>query len=122
MTDPISNMLAQIKNAQAVNKKTVVIPYSTFKFNLGKVLAKNDYLKKVNKENDFRLKLTLKQNAFEKIKRISKPGQRLYTKAKEIKPVKEGYGKIIISTPQGLMTGQQAKSKNLGGEPICKIW
>jgi len=130
MTDPITDMFNRIKNAQAVNHPTVRIPHSKFKFEVAKVLEKQGYVSKARKQGRKTRKyieLNLKYHedktpVISEIKRMSKPGRRMYVKGNEIKPVKNGFGMSIISTSQGVMPGDQAKKKNIGGELICKIW
>ncbi|MDI6882980.1 MAG: 30S ribosomal protein S8 [Patescibacteria group bacterium] len=128
--DPISNMLIKIRNAQAVRHQTVQFPYSGLKMKLAEILLKEGFLSKVEKERKKPsrwIKVGLKyleenRPAISGLKKISKPGQRLYKKAKEIKKVKGGYGIAVISTSKGLMTDKEARKKKLGGEVICEIW
>ncbi len=133
MTDPIADMLNRIRNAQAVSKKTVVIPYSNLKYEIAKILEKQKLIGKVEKKGRKPkkvLEITLKYSSagqtdssvISNLKRISKPGQRIYTGTKEIRSVRGGYGISIISTSKGLMTNKEAKRKKLGGEIICEIW
>lgn len=129
MVDPITDMLNRIRNAQAVLHPTVDIPFSNLKFEIAKILEKCGFIQKIErrgrKVKKF-IEITLKYNdgmpAIFGLKRISKSGQRIYLKAKELKPVKGGYGMSIISTPGGLMTNKEARKKRLGGEVICEIW
>ena len=129
MVDPISDMLTRIRNAQAVSSKTVLIPFSNLKLNLAKILEKQGLIGKVNVQGRkirkiIEIKLIYKdgESVITSIKRISKPGQRIYIKKDEIKPIRQGYGLTIISTSKGLMTNMEAKKKRLGGEVICEIW
>jgi len=129
MTDPISDMLTSIKNAQAVLKETVEVPFSNFKYEIAKILEKNGFIakaekkgKKIKKLIEITLKYDNKRPAISGLKKISKPGQRIYKKAKELKPVKGGYGIAIISTSKGLMTNKEARKQKLGGEVICEMW
>ena len=132
MVDPISDMLTQIRNAQAIGHTTVDLPFSKIKFSLAEILAKESLIKKISKKGrGIKRKLEIellyedKKNAIPKInqlKRISKPGKREYIKAKDIHPVLAGRGINIISTSKGLMTGKEAKKKELGGELLCEIW
>lgn len=132
MVDPISDMLTQIRNAQAIGHTTVDLPFSKIKFSLAEILAKEGLIKKISKKGrGIKRKLEIellyedKKNAIPKInqlKRISKPGKREYIKAKDIHPVLAGRGINIISTSKGLMTGKEAKKKELGGEVLCEIW
>lgn len=138
MTDPITDMLNRIRNAQAVFHETVAIPFSKFKYEIAKLLEREEYIDKVelkNKKNkkviDIKLKYdtianskgtNIKIPSISGLKRISKPGQKIYVSTNEIKLVYRGYGMAIISTPKGLMTAKEARKKNFGGEFICKIW
>ncbi len=129
MTDPISDMLNRIRNAQAVLKETVNIPFSNLKYEIAKILKKEGFVEKVEKKGrktkrmiEITLKYENKTSVISGLARISKPGQRVYFKAKKIKRVKEGYGIAIISTSKGLMADKEARKEKLGGEVICKIW
>ncbi|MDP1629336.1 MAG: 30S ribosomal protein S8 [bacterium] len=130
VTDPIADMLTRIRNAQAVGQKTVELPFSKFKFELAKTLKKEGFiqeaLKRGKKSSRRSLEITLKYQEdapqISEIKRISKPGRRFYVSCKDIKPVKQGFGIMIISTPKGLMTSREAKKQKLGGEVICEVW
>ena len=129
MTDPITDMLNQIRNAKAVAKPEVSIPFSGIKYEIVKILAQEEFLgevKKITKGKKRTMKITLKyDNGVSKIsdlKRVSKPGQRIYAKVSEIKRVKGGYGISVISTPKGLMTNKKAHKLKLGGEVICEVW
>ncbi|OGZ17752.1 MAG: 30S ribosomal protein S8 [Candidatus Nealsonbacteria bacterium RBG_13_36_15] len=129
MIDPITDMLNRIRNAKAVLHPTVNIPFSNLKYEIAKILEKQGFIQKVDKrgrKTKKTIEITLKYDngvsAIFGLKRISRPGQRIYTKAKELKPVKGGYGIAIISTPDGLMTNKEARKKGLGGEILCEIW
>ena len=126
MVDPISDMLTRIRNAQKAEHKSVVMPLSKIKLEIAKILKKEGYIedfKKSDKKENKYLEIDLKYPAaINEIKRISKPGQRVYIKADKIKPVKNGYGISIISTPKGLMTGKEAKKAGLGGEVLLEVW
>jgi len=129
MTDPITDMLNRIRNAQAVFKETVVVPFSNLKYNICQILEKEgfiDKLDKVTRKGKRFIKIILKyvdkRPAISGLKRISKPGQRIYTSVKDIKCNRGKYGIVIISTPKGVMTNKEAKKRKLGGEVICEIW
>ena len=129
MTDPITDMLNQIKNAQAVGKTDVLVPFSKIKNEIAAVLSASGFVgevKKVAKGKINALKIFLKYNdnlpAITGIKRISKLGQRIYQNVHEIKKVRGGYGISIISTSKGLMTNREAKKNKLGGEVLLEIW
>jgi len=129
MTDPITDMLNQIKNAQAVAKTEILVPLSKIKNEIAMILSKENFVgevKKVTKGKLKFLKITLKYEndipAVEGFKRVSKPGQRIYNGVSEIKRVHGGYGLSIISTSKGLMTNSEARKQKLGGEVICQVW
>lgn len=129
MIDPITDMLNQIRNAQAVAKPEVLLPFSKLKNQIGVILAQEGFVadvKKVAKDKNKIMKIVLKYDngipAIEGSKRVSKPGQRIYVKNTEIKKVRGGFGISIISTPKGLMTNRQARQAKLGGEVLLEIW
>lgn len=129
-TDPIADMLTRIRNAAAVGRPQVSLPYSKIKAAIADILVKQDYLMeaKTIKNGAFAsIELTLtgdKQTVREirKLERISKPGRRVYAGAGEIPRVLSGRGIVIVSTSSGIMTGHEARKKGLGGELICKVW
>jgi small subunit ribosomal protein S8 len=131
--DPVSDMLIQIKNAQAVGREQVVLPFSKVKFRIAEILKAAGYLaefekknKKVGRTEHEYLYLTLKyqdnEGALSGVKIISRPSRRMYIKAEEIKPVRSGFGLAIISTPKGIMDSKEARKSNLGGEILCEVW
>lgn len=129
MTDPIADMLTRIRNASLIGKQEVLIPFSKFKFEIAKVLKHEDYIEGFEKVEDttfpqikVALKYDGKDSVIKSIKRVSKPGQRVYTKKEDVPSVLNNYGIAIISTSQGLMSNKEAKRKNVGGEIICEIW
>lgn len=129
MTDPISDMLIRIKNAQAVRHPTVDVPYSKLKYQIATILQKEGFVEKIErklrKQKKF-LRIFLKyednQPAIKGIKRISKPGRRVYLPYKKIRAPKGGLGIAIISTSCGVMTDKEARRRKLGGEILCEIW
>jgi len=130
--DPIADMLVTIKNGYMAQKPKVFVPYSGFKLQIAKVLEKEKVVSKVTKKStrdlknkpeiEIELLYEGRKPKVWQIKRVSKLGLRVYTKSKNIKKLKGGRGIVIISTPKGVMTGSEAKAKNLGGEIICQIW
>ncbi len=130
MNDPIADMITRIKNAGAIGKASVVVPYSKFKLAIAEVLAKEGFIKSVSKKgkkiNKFiELELIYEDGNTPRIRgaeRISKFSKRVYSKAKDIKPVRSGYGIAVISTPEGILTDKEVKEKNAGGEVLFKIW
>ena len=122
-------MLNQIRNAQAVGKTEVFIPFSDLKNRIATILMDEKFVsdvKKIKKGEDNAIKIGLKYEnglpAIEGAKRVSKPGQRIYVKANDIKKVRGGFGISIISTPKGLMTGFKARKVKLGGEVLLEVW
>lgn len=129
MTDPIADMLTRIRNAYMAGKGTVVIPHSKLKENIAGILKSANYINEfsiTSVNNHKTLNLTLKyiksSPAINHIERISKPGRRVYSKVNNLPRPLSGYGLAIVSTSQGVMSVQNAKEKNLGGELICKVW
>jgi small subunit ribosomal protein S8 len=130
MTDPISDFLIRIKNAYMAGKSDLKAPHSKIKEALADILQKNGFIKKYTvKELDDTKKQIIIDLLYEnnkakltEIKRISKPGRKIYTNAKNIKKVLGGLGIVIVSTSKGLLTGEFAKKNNIGGEIICEIW
>ncbi len=129
MTDPIANMLVQIKNAQAVSHPTAEILFSNLKYEIGKVLAKHGFINKVEKKGrkvDKVIEIFLKYEdgvpVIAGMKRVSKPGQRIYLDHQKINRVKSGYGISIVSTSKGLMSDKEARKNKLGGEILCEVW
>ena len=129
MTDPITDMFNSIASASAVKKAEVTLPHSGIKESIAGILSKEGFVgdvKKVAKGKFKFLKIGLKYDqglpAFTGAKRVSKPGQRMYQGVDEIKKVHGGFGIAIVSTSKGLMTGQEAKKSNMGGEIICQVW
>lgn len=128
INDPIADFLIRIKNAALAGKEKISSPYSKINKNLAGILLKEGYLEKIeetNKGNIKNLGLTLSAKLIKEksvdIRRISKPGRRVYTKAKKVRALKRGLGVVILSTPQGVMTADEALKKNLGGEVIGKV-
>ncbi len=129
MTDPITDMLNQIKNAQAVGKTEILIPLSKIKNDIANILSKENFVGEVKKAAKGKikgLKISLKYEnevpAIAGFKRVSKPGQRIYQGFSDLRKVRGGYGISIISTSKGLMTNKEARYKKMGGEVICQIW
>ena len=137
MTDPIADMLTRIRNASAIKKPDVVLPMSKMKFEVAKILKKEGWVNDVevikgsgkkNEANAFdELKIALKYKKSGKpyitsIKRISKPGLRVYTNKVSLPKVLNNLGIAIISTSSGLMTNKEARKQGLGGEIICEIY
>jgi small subunit ribosomal protein S8 len=128
MSDPISDMLTRIRNAGRALLPAVELPHSRMKESVAKILKSEGYVADVAVEGDaakklkIRLKYQGKKNVIEGLKRVSRPGLRRYVGSTEIPRVLSGMGVSIVSTPEGVMTGAQAKKKNLGGELLCYVW
>ena len=127
--DPISDMLNRIRNAQAVLKEQVDMPFSNLKYEIARVLEEKGFIEKAEKKGKrtkMTIEITLRYNdkipVISGLKMVSRPGQRIYKSFREVKPVRSGYGIAIISTPKGLMTDKEVKKQRLGGEVICEIW
>lgn len=128
-TDPISDMLTRIRNAIAVRKVEVSLPHSKVKESVARLLKDSNFIDSVDvKDAEVGKTLTVRLNdeqssaRITEIVRLSKPGRRHYVNAREIPIVKRGRGLVIISTSKGVMTGDQAKVQNVGGELICKVY
>jgi small subunit ribosomal protein S8 len=129
MTDPIADMLTRIRNAIMARHTRVLIPASKMKVAIAAILKEEGYIKDFdvvqdNPQGTLRISLRYveKRPVLNQIKRISKPGLRVYTKRDAIPRVRGGLGTAIISTPQGLMTGRKAYQLGLGGEVVCYVW
>ena len=130
MTDPIADMLTRIRNANAMRYKEVEVPSSKVKVEIAKILKEegfiSDYkIKKNNVQDIIVIGLKYgekKERVITGLKRISKPGLRVYAKSEEIPRVLNGLGIAIVSTSKGIMTGKDAKASNLGGEVLAYIW
>ena len=131
LSDPIADMLTRIRNASAVFKKEVFIPFSKQKEEIAKILSREGYLNKckvqsakckIKKDLVVELKYKRGKPVIDGIERVSRPGLKVYLPYKRIPRVLSGFGITIISTSKGLMTGKQARKNKLGGELICKVW
>jgi len=120
-------MLTRIRNSAAARRETVELPFSKVKFVIAKILEKQGYLagvETVEEKHELKLKLSYRNRlpAFTGIRRISKPGRRMYLKNADLPTVLSGNGIAIISTSQGMMTNLEAKARKLGGEIVCEIY
>jgi len=134
MTDPIADMLTRVRNALAVRKPEVVLPFSKVKMSLAEILQKEGFVKKTEKidagnGNDkfSQIKIVLKylgpkEPAITSLKRVSKPGRRVYAGKDELPIVLNNLGIAVISTSRGLMTNKEARKAGLGGEVVCEIY
>lgn len=128
MSDPISDMLTRIRNAQQVEKASVAMPSSKVKVAIAKVLKDEGYIDDFavrEAEGKAVLEISLKYYAgrpvIERIERVSRPGLRVYKAAQDIPRVMNGLGVAIVSTPQGVMTDRKARANNVGGEVLCVV-
>jgi len=129
VTDPIADLLTRVRNAAMARHDSVSIPASKMKIAVARILKDEGFISDfsiVKSEPQRMIKITLKyidkQPAFIGLERVSKPGLRIYTGKKEIPRVYGGLGIAVISTSKGLMTGQEAWKKNIGGEVLCYVW
>ena len=121
-------MLSRIRNAILVNKNIVILPHSNLKEQVAKLLAENNFIDSINVKKDEKFKyLHIYINndgsnaRISEIKKLSRPGKRLYVSASKIPKVRQGRGIVILSTSKGLLTGEDARKQNVGGELICQV-
>ncbi|MCP4420514.1 MAG: 30S ribosomal protein S8 [Chloroflexi bacterium] len=133
MSDPIADMLTRIRNAQMREHKTVSMPHSSIKVAIADVLQKEGYInefKVLPEKPQSVLQVTLKyvgdrrhrRSVITGLERVSRPGRRVYVGKGDIPWVLSGMGVAIVTTPKGIMTGQQARRQGVGGEVLCKVW
>ncbi len=130
VTDPVADLITRLTNAGAVKHATVSVPFSTFKLAIAEKLKETGYIteiekkgKKVKKTLDVTLKYgTDGVHVIKGVKRISKPGRRMYKRAGEMNAVRYGHGALILSTPKGIKTDKEARKENIGGEALFEIW
>lgn len=130
ITDPIGDFIIRLKNAGAVKKAIVAVPFSKLKLAIARTLKKSGYVGDISETGDDPKKTLVVELLYDTdnmpkingVKRISKPGRRLYAKAHEVFPVKYGKGLLVLSTPSGIVTDKEAREKRLGGETLFKIW
>ena len=129
LSDPIGDMIARVKNAQARNHKKVDLPSSNFKNKIAEILKNEGFIKefKINSENNKNiLSLELKYHSGNPVisafERVSKPGRRIFSSADSLPKINNGLGIAIVSTPKGVMTDMDARKQRVGGEIICKVF
>ena len=130
MTDPIADMLTRIRNAVRVERPHVDMPASKVKKGVAEVLKREGYIwdfKEVEGQPVSQLRIELKygpngERVIRHVKRVSKPGRRVYSRATELRPILNGLGISIISTSRGVISDREARQRNLGGEVLCELW
>jgi len=130
ITDPIADLLTRVRNASSARHTTVDIPASNMKKAIAQILVDEGYVKSMNVVDDNKqgvITLTLKYNedktpVITGLRRVSKPGLRIYSSCEKMPKVLGGLGTVIVSTSKGVMTGKQAKAQNLGGEVLAFVW
>lgn len=129
VNDPIADFIIQLKNASAVLKASVVLPYSELKFTIAELLSKEGFVKGVSKKGKkvrkyLEIDLLYKDDSpcIHGVKRVSKPGRRIYKKSSELRPIKQGTGLLLLSTPKGVLTDKDARLQKVGGEAMFEIW
>ena len=128
--DVVANMMVTIKNGGRATKETVAVPYSKFKHAIADCLVKEGYLEKASKKTEkaghaileIGLKYENGKPKVDNLKRMSKPSRRLYLGARDIRPVRNGYGLLVLSTPKGILSGDDARKELVGGEVLFKLW
>ncbi|WP_163467951.1 30S ribosomal protein S8 [Fusobacterium sp. IOR10] len=129
LTDPVADMLTRIRNANAVMHEKVDIPYSNLKFKLAEILKEEGYVtnyKVITDDNKKNIRIYLKYDGKDRVikglKRISKPGRRVYAQVDELPRVLTGLGIAIVSTSKGIVTDKVARQENVGGEVLAFVW
>jgi small subunit ribosomal protein S8 len=140
VTDPISDFITRIKNASDAKKPAVSMPYSALKESIAHALHKAGYVKAVTQEGKKVVKtleielayvggvaqmngsISMVEPVVKGVDRVSKPSRRIYQKAKDIRPFKNGFGNVVLSTPKGILLDVEAKKQKVGGEVLFKIW
>jgi len=128
--DPVGDFIIRLKNAGMARKDTVVAPYSQLKFAVANKLQQRGFIKSVSKRGkkarktiEVELLYTKEGNPrIDGVARVSKPGRRVYQGVSKIYPVQHGRGALILSTPKGILTGEEARKEHVGGEALFKIW
>lgn len=128
-SDSLSDMLARIKNAGLVHKATVTVPYTALCAAVARVIERAHYLESVSETGEgtdrvlvLKLQYVKGVRAINDLRRISKPGVRIYRTRRDLRPVLSGLGLAIVSTSAGVMSGQEAQQKGLGGEVLAELW
>ena len=129
LNDPIGDMIARIKNSQLRNHKQVELPSSNFKVKIAEVLKNEGYIidySVSSEDKKSKLEIKLKYNSgspvISSIQRVSKPGRRIFSSAESLPKINNGLGIAIVSTPKGVMSDNQARKNNVGGEVLCEVF
>lgn len=130
VTDPVSDLISRLRNAGAARRTVVSLPYSALKHAIADKLLERGYVKAVEKhgkkaKKTLEITLAFGKDGAHRISgsaRVSRPGRRVYVKSAEIVPVKFGRGLVVLSTPKGILSGEEAKKAGVGGEALFKIW
>ena len=132
MTDPIADMLTRIRNAVRIEGQYVEMPISKVKRGLAEVLKREGYVwdwseREIEGEPFKRLRIELKygpngERVIQTLRRVSKPGRRVYSRARDLRPILNGLGISVISTSRGVVSDREARQRNLGGEVLCEVW
>jgi small subunit ribosomal protein S8 len=130
ITDPVGDLINRLANAGAIKKHTVSVPFSMFKLAIAEKLKEIGLVKQIEKKGKkvkktIDITLVYAENGtplIQGVKRVSKPGRRLYRSVSEIVPVRYGHGHLILSTPKGIKTGLEARKEKVGGEALFEIW
>jgi|SRR3989338_4242138 len=130
VNDTIGDLIIRLKNAGAIKQAAVSVPYSAFKMAVAEKLKDAGFVtsvekkgKKVKKTLDIALKYNeAGEHAIQGVKRVSKPGRRMYKSVREIMPVRYGHGALVLSTPKGVLTDKEARKEKVGGEALFEIW
>ncbi len=127
MTDPVADMLTRIRNASMARHERTLVPASHLKQHIAEILKLEGFIADVRKEEDRTLTIVLKYgrdrtSAIDGIKRVSRPGRRVYVRHDQIPRVLSGLGISIISTSHGLMSDKEARRRKIGGELLCEVW
>ncbi len=130
MTDPIADMLTRIRNAVRVEKSQIEMPISKVKRGVAEVLKREGYIwdwSELDATPNKILKIDLKygpngERVIRNIRRVSTPGRRVYSRARDLKPILQGLGISVVSTSRGVVSDREARQKNLGGEVLCEVW
>ena len=130
VTDSIADLITQIKNAGMARKERIEMPYSKKRNSIAQKLRVTNYIENVDAEGHGTKKQLVITLAYDKdgkhkvseVKRISKPGRRVYVGVQDIRPVRNNHGTLFISTPKGILTGEEARKDHVGGEALFSIW